>query len=71
MSEPACLLIDFSRSDALDLGWLDVIRHHARHLSRHLPSQLFSSKILRLSASVHSSFEMSETVVHVVITQLR
>jgi hypothetical protein len=71
MSEPVSQLIDVSRGDALDLGWFDVVRYHARHLSRPLRSQLFSSKkVLRLSASIHSSFKMSETVVDVV-TQLR
>jgi hypothetical protein len=71
MSELVSHLVDVSRSDALDLGWRDVVRHHARHLSRPLGSLLFSSKkILRLSAYVHSSFKMSETFVDVV-TQVR
>jgi hypothetical protein len=71
MSEPVSQLVDVSRSDALDLGLLDVVGHHAWHLLRPLRSQLFSSKkVLRLSASIHSSFKMSETVV-VVVTQLR
>jgi hypothetical protein len=69
--KPVSQLVDISRSDALDLGWLDVVRHYVRHLVRPLISQLLSSKkILRLSASVHSSFKMSETVVDVV-KQLR
>jgi hypothetical protein len=71
MSEQVSQLIDVRRSDTLDLGWLDVVGHHARHLSRPLRSQLLSSKkILRLSASIHSFFKMFETIVDVV-TQLR
>jgi hypothetical protein len=67
MSEPVAQLIDVSRSDALDLGWFDVVRHHDRHLSLPPRSQLFSTKkIIYISASIHSSFKMFEAVFDVV-----
>jgi hypothetical protein len=71
VSKPFYKLVDISRSDALDLGYLDVIRHQVRYLTRPLLFQLSSpKKILRLSAPIYSSFKMSQTVVDV-ITQLR